>query len=205
MSDFWNQKYQRDDYFYGEQPNDFLRSQIFRLKPGARILVVGDGEGRNGVWLAQQGFEVTTVDFSSVACAKAKALAERAGVRLDVQCADLHTWNWPTSHFDAVVSVYLHFMPEDRVKLHRRMQDALVEGGWLIIELFHPLQLNFQSGGPKVPEMLLTVIELESDFPGLQWRLLTEGKALLDEGPGHAGPARITHGAARKPRQDDRG
>ncbi|MDA3876692.1 MAG: class I SAM-dependent methyltransferase [Halothiobacillus sp.] len=199
MSDFWNQKYQRNDYFYGEQPNDFLRSQIFRLQPGARILVVGDGEGRNGVWLAKQGFNVTTVDFSSVACAKAEELAARAGVPLDVHCADLHVWDWSVNHFDAVVSVYLHFMPEDRVKLHSKMQKALIEGGWLIIELFHPLQLNYQSGGPKAPEMLLTIDELESDFHGLQWQLLMEGKALLTEGPGHAGPAHVTHGAARKP------
>lgn len=198
MSEFWNQKYQRHDYFYGEQPNDFMHAQIFRLRPGARILVVGDGEGRNGVWLAQQGFDVTTVDFSSVACAKAKALAARAGVALDVQCADLHDWNWPKNHFDAVISVYVHFMPEDRVKLHPRMQEALVAGGWLIIELFHPQQLNYQSGGPKVPEMLMTIADLESDFTGLQWRLLMEGKALLAEGPGHTGPAYITHGAAQK-------
>lgn len=198
MSEFWNQKYQRGDYFYGEQPNDFLQSQIFRLPPGARVLVVGDGEGRNGVWLAQQGFAVTSVDFSSVACAKAKALADRAGVPLDVHCADLHTWDWATDHYDAVVSVYLHFMPDDRLTLHRKMQNALTEGGWLIIELFHPLQLNYQSGGPKVAEMLLTPADLASDFPELHWRLLTEGKALLAEGPGHSGPAHVTHGAGQK-------
>lgn len=200
MSEFWNQKYQRDDYFYGEAPNDFLHSQVFRLPTGARILVVGDGEGRNGVWLAKQGFEVTTVDFSSVACGKAKALADRMGVHLDVQCADLHAWSWPTNHYDAVVSIYLHFMPEDRRQLHPKMAEALVPGGWLIIELFHPLQLNYQSGGPKVPEMLLTTTDLTSDFTQLQWRLLMEGKALLAEGPGHAGPAHVTHGAAQKPR-----
>ncbi len=199
MSDFWNQKYARDDYFYGEQPNEFLRSQIFRLSPGARVLVVGDGEGRNGVWLAEQGFEVVTVDGSSVGCDKSRALAAQRKVSLTTHCVDLMTWTWPVAAFDAVVSIFLHFSPTDRQVAHVRMQEALVPGGWLIIEQFHPNQLDgYTSGGPKAPEMLTTMEDLACDFSAIDWWLLAEGKTRLEEGPGHLGLGYVSHGVGRR-------
>ncbi len=199
MSEFWNQKYARDDYFYGEQPNDFLRSQVFRLSPGARVLVVGDGEGRNGVWLAEQGFTVTTVDASRVGCEKSAALASDRGVSLTTLCADLLTWDWPVAAFDAVVSVFLHFSPEERKVAHARMQSALVPGGWLIIEQFHPNQLNgYNSGGPKAVEMLTTMSDLAEDFNAIDWWLLAEGTTWLDEGSGHSGLGYVSHGVGRR-------
>ncbi|HQT42957.1 MAG TPA: class I SAM-dependent methyltransferase [Halothiobacillus sp.] len=198
MSDFWNQKYAGDDYFYGDAPNDFLRSQVFRLRPGARVLVVGDGEGRNGVWLASQGFDVTTVDFSEVGCEKSRALALQKNVSLTTHCADLLTWDWPVATFDAVVSVFLHFMPADRRMIHAKMQAALVPGGWLIIELFHPNQLAYTSGGPKNREMLNTSAELAGDFDALDWWLIAEGETRLEEGPGHAGMGFVSHAVGLK-------
>ncbi|MDD4967564.1 cyclopropane-fatty-acyl-phospholipid synthase family protein [Halothiobacillus sp.] len=199
MSEFWNQKYARDDYFYGEQPNDFLRSQVFRLSPGARVLVVGDGEGRNGVWLAEQGFTVTTVDASRVGCEKSAALASDRGVSLTTLCADLLTWDWPVAAFDAVVSVFLHFSPDERKVAHARMQAALVPGGWLIIEQFHPNQLNgYNSGGPKAVEMLTTMSDLAEDFNAIDWWLLAEGTTWLDEGSGHSGLGYVSHGVGRR-------
>ncbi|WP_407275767.1 class I SAM-dependent methyltransferase [Halothiobacillus sp. DCM-1] len=198
MSDFWNQKYAREDYFYGEQPNDFLRSQAFRLPPAARILVIGDGEGRNGVWLAQQGFDVSTVDYSAVACQKARALAARRGVMLDSHCADLLTWDWPVAAFDAVVSIFLHFEPSDRQQIHQRIAHSLRPQGLLIVELFHPNQLNYRSGGPKAVEMLVTADDLRADWPQLDWLLLVEGETRLTEGVGHEGTGWVTHGVARR-------
>lgn len=198
MSDFWNQKYARDDYFYGDEPNDFLRSQAFRLPSQARILVIGDGEGRNGVWLAQQGFRVSSVDYSAVGCQKARALAARTGAPLDTHCADLLTWDWPVTAFDAVVSIYLHFPPAERRPVHQRIAQSLAPRGLLLIELFHPKQLNYHSGGPKAPEMLVTADDLRQDFPSLEWQLLVEGETLLAEGPGHAGTGWVTHGVARR-------
>lgn len=198
MSDFWNQKFSNPDYFYGDQPNDFLRSQSFRLKPGARVLVVGDGEGRNGVWLAEQGFKVTSIDYSSVGCEKSRALAARKGVTLTTHCADLLTWPCPVAAFDAVVSIFLHFLPEDRSKVHRTIEAALAPGGWLVIELFHPKQLGYPSGGPKNRDMLVTADELKADFSALNWWLLTEGCTRLTEGSGHAGMGYITHAVGQK-------
>ena len=199
MSEFWNQKYARDDYFYGEQPNDFLHSQIFRLPTGARVLVVGDGEGRNGVWLAEQGFTVTTVDGSHVGCDKSRALAAQRKVSLEIVCADLLTWDWPVGAFDAVVSVFLHFSPDERKVAHARIQAALVLGGWLIIEQFHPNQLNgYTSGGPKAVDMLTTMGDLADDFNAIDWWLLAEGTTRLEEGPGHSGLGYVSHGVGRR-------
>lgn len=199
MSEFWDQKYTRDDYFYGEQPNGFLHSQIFRFSPGARVLVVGDGEGRNGVWLAEQGFEVTTVDASRVGCDKSRALATQRKVSLKTLCADLMAWDWPTAAFDSVVSIFLHFSPAERLFAHAKMQAALVPGGWLIIEQFHPNQLGgYSSGGPKAVEMLTTMEDLAGDFDAVDWWLLAEGETRLEEGPGHSGMGYVSHGVGRK-------
>mgnify|MGYP001626157511 CR=1 FL=1 len=204
MSDFWNQKFSSADYFYGDQPNDFLRSQIFRLKPGARVLVVGDGEGRNGVWLAEQGFKVTSIDYSSVGCEKSRKLAAQRGVSLTTECADLLSWAWPVAEFDAVVSIFLHFLPDDRLLIHRAIEAALAPEGWLVIELFHPKQLGYSSGGPKNRDMLLSPDELEADFPALDWWLITEGCTRLTEGRGHAGMGYISHAVGQKPAQAER-
>lgn len=198
MSDFWNQKYTRDDYFYGEQPNEFLRSQIFRLAPGARVLVVGDGEGRNGVWLAEQGFEVVTADASRVGCDKSRALAAQRRVSLTTHCVDLLSWDWPVAAFDAVVSIFLHFMPAERMVAHKHMQSALVADGWLVIEQFHPNQLDgYTSGGPKAREMLTTMTDLAGDFDAIDWYLLAEGETRLAEGTGHSGMGYVSHGVGR--------
>jgi SAM-dependent methyltransferase len=199
MSDFWNQKFSSTDYFYGDEPNDFLRSQLFRLKPGSRVLVVGDGEGRNGVWLAEQGFKVTSVDYSSVGCEKSRRLAAQKGVTLTTDCADLLTWPWPVAEFDAVVSIFLHFLPDDRRTVHRAIEAALAPEGWLVIELFHPKQLGYTSGGPKNPDMLVTTDELKANFPALNWWLIAEGCTHLTEGSGHVGMGYISHAVGQKP------
>ncbi len=198
MSEFWNQKFAHAEYFYGDKPNDFLRSQVFRLRPGARVLVVGDGEGRNGVWLAEQGFDVTSVDYSSVGCEKSRTLAAQKNVHLTTHCADLLSWDWPVAKFDAVVSIFLHFTPQERRIVHAHIQAALAPNGWLIVELFHPNQLNYRSGGPKNRDMLVSTTELEADFPALNWQLMMAGTTRLTEGSGHEGVGYVSHGAGQK-------
>ncbi len=198
MSEFWNDKYGQVDFLYGTHPNEFLLSQVYRLPPGARVLVLGDGEGRNGVWLAEEGFEVTSIDYSAVGCGKARQLADERDVTLSVHCADLTEWDWQEDEFDAVVLVYLHFEPSARREVYRRAVGALRPGGLLIVELFHPRQLAYQSGGPKRADMLVRASDLSQDLSGLDWLILAEGKVLLDEGPGHQGPGFVTHGVGRR-------
>ncbi len=191
---FWDKQYSAvEGYKYGTRPNAFLMAEAHRLPPHARILVPGDGEGRNGAWLASQGHEVLTVDISEVGVARARALATNLGVRIDTLVADLKAWTPPTGTFDAVVLTYLHMPPTMRTEVHRKVATALRSGGLLLLEAFHPRQLGRSSGGPKELELLYTLDDVRPDFnDALDEELGEELEALLDEGPGHQGMAAVT-------------
>lgn len=196
---FWDQQFSGAGFKYGTRPNAFLLSQASRLSSAARILVPGDGEGRNSVWLASQGHQVLAMDGSAVGLAKAQALAAEQGVRIATQLADLADWQPPAGAFDALVLTYVHLPPAIRASAHQRLADALRPGGLLILEAFHPKQLERSSGGPKQLDMLYALADLEADFAGrLQWLLREEVETVLDEGPGHQGPAWVTRLVGRR-------
>lgn len=197
-ADFWDNRYAADGYVYGTAPNAFLRAQAFRLRPDMRALALADGEGRNGVWLAEQGLEVVSVDQSAVGLEKARRLAETRGVRLATERADLLRWAWPRSGFDVVAAIYAHFPPDERHFVHARAAEALRQGGLLLLEAFHKAQLGRGTGGPKVTEMLYDADILRQDFAGLTILELTEGVILLDEGDGHRGEGAIVRLVARR-------
>jgi hypothetical protein len=190
---FWDQNFSAPGYKYGTQPNVFLVEQASRLQPGSRVLVPGDGEGRNGVWLAGQGCHVTSVDMSSVGLAKAERLAQEQGVVLTTEQVDLADWAPEPASFDAVVLIYVHLPPGIRARALKGLAAGVREGGWFILEAFHPSQLNHTSGGPKDPAMLYTLEMLRSDL-GADWAeaLAWEGEVTLDEGPGHHGVGHVT-------------
>lgn len=188
---FWDQAFDTPQYKYGTAPNAFLRAQAHLLAPASRVLVPGDGEGRNGVWLAAQGHEVLSVDASAVGLRKAGALALQQGVSLQTELADLATWQPQPGSFDAVVLTFVHLPSGVRSGIHQRLAAALRPGGWLILQAFTPQQLQYASGGPKDVDMLYTLAKLRADFAGLQERLGWEGEELLDEGPGHQGPGHV--------------
>lgn len=190
---FWDQQFAGEGFKYGTLPNAFLTTQVSRLAPGAEVLVPGDGEGRNGVWLAEQGFRVTAVDGSAVGLNKAAALAAERGVRLHTVCADLSLWAPEPASVDAVVLVYLHLPPSLRAEVHAKLAQALRPGGWWLMEVFHPLQLAHSSGGPKDEAMLYTPEMISADLaPWLTPQVATTLTTTLDEGPGHQGLAQVT-------------
>lgn len=191
MSEFWDSRFAGRDYAYGTEPNAFLAQQRGLLRAGTTALAVADGEGRNGVWLAQQGLRVLAVDSSSVGLAKAQQLAHTRGVSLTTELADLLTWQWPQAQYDYVVAIFIHFMPTHRERMHRAMLHALKPGGVLIMEAFHPDQLNYRSGGPPVREMLYTEEMLRADFAGAEILQLEETQTELAEGLYHRGPAAV--------------
>jgi len=198
---FWDQNYAVPGYKYGTQPNAFLREQACLLPAGAEVLVPGDGEGRNGVWLAQRGHRVTSVDGSAVGLRKALALAAERGVALGTLQADLADWTPAPASADAVVLTFVHLSPAIRVNAHRRLAAALRPGGWLFLEAFHPLQLNHRSGGPKDAAMLYTLPMLREDFADRLTEVLAwEGEVRLDEGAGHQGLAHVTRWVGQAPR-----
>jgi SAM-dependent methyltransferase len=195
---FWDAKYGGADFLYGTRPNAFVTGQAWRLPPGGRVLMAGDGEGRNGVWLAEQGHRVVSVDFSPRALQKATRLALDRGVRLTTICADLTDWDWPEGTYDAAVAIFLHVMPAARRPVHRAMLHAVRPGGLVLVEGFAPDQLRYGTGGPKDPSMLHPAEALADDFAGAEILELEEAVVTLGEGPGHQGPAAVTRLAARR-------
>ena len=200
---FWDQQFATPDFKYGTQANWFVRNQAVRLHAGSEVLLPGDGEGRNSVWLARQGHQVTAMDNSRVGLNKAQGLAAQMNVSVAVVHADLEHWVPPAASFDAVVLAYVHLPASWRQLAHQRLVSALRPGGWFILEAFHPRQLGYQSGGPKLDAMLYTVDMIRSDLgadPELAFAeaLAWEGEAELDEGSGHQGPAYLTRYVAQR-------
>jgi SAM-dependent methyltransferase len=194
----WDQRFAQAEPVYGENPNAYLRAQAHRLVPGCKVLVPGDGYGRNGIWLARQGLRVSTVDLSPVGVERARKSAQTAGLAISIEEADLATWTWPVGEFDAVASIFLHLPPEVHQQIHAQMLGALKPAGLLIIEAFTPAQLQHSSGGPKQLELLYTAEILRKDFAMAEVLELLEVEIDLDEGRLHRGRAAVVHGVFRK-------
>lgn len=200
--EFWDKRYGESDYAYGIEPNAFLVAQKERIQKGMQVLVPGDGEGRNSVWLAQQGTDVLAVDLSEVGLQKAVALAKKADVNIRSECTDLTTRNWSSDRYDLVVSIYLHFSPNVRPKIHFSMLNSLKPGGLIILEAFTPKQLEYQtkfnSGGPPVADMLYSSELLKTDFEMAQVIELQETEVELREGSYHSGLASVVRAIFQK-------
>ena len=197
-NEFWDSRYAEPGYAYGTEPNTFLVSKASLLKPGMSALAVADGEGRNGVWLASLGLDVLSVDASGVGLRKTRERAASRGVAIRTAQADLGRWAWPVAQFDIVVSIFAHFPPELRPRLHQAMLAALKPGGLVILEAFTPEQLQYASGGPRTPEMLYSAGTLRSDFAGGEVLELTETRTELAEGKYHSGPAAVVRLVVRR-------
>ncbi len=200
---FWDQRYAEPGFAFGEKPNEWLAAQRDRLKPGMVALVPGDGEGRNGVYLAELGLKVTTVDASQVGVQKAQTLAAKRGVTIDAQAADLTAWHWPNASVDLVASIYLHWPSSLRPQMHRHMIAALKPGGFIVLEAYTPRQLLQRAkgsvGGPTDKDMLFEPSALRQDFASMEIIHLEEVDVALEEGNRHTGPSSIVRLLARRP------
>jgi SAM-dependent methyltransferase len=194
----WDERFSQAEPVYGEEPNAYLRAQVARLKPGGNILVPGDGYGRNGIWLARQGFRVRTVDLSAVGVARAQKAARAAGVSMTIEQADLSVWRWPEAEFDAAACIFLQLAPQVRTPVHRNVFRGLKPGGFLILEAFTPAQLQHRSGGPKQVELLYTADILRQDFPAAEVLEMHESEIQLDEGRLHRGSAAVVRAVFRR-------
>ena len=199
QKDFWEQRYAEAGHAYGTRPNVYLTTLRDLFQPGQRVLVIGDGEGRNGVWLAQQGLNVTSVDYSATGLRKAEAMAREKNVSITTHCVDLTEWHWPEDEFDFVVIIYVHFPPEVRSRMHQAALSALKPGGQVILEAFTFEQLEHDSGGPPVREMLYDADLLAEDFKEGEFLELTEGHDVLEEGKYHVGKAAIVRARILRP------
>lgn len=195
----WNARYSAPGYLFGSAPNRFLAANVHRLKRGWRALAIADGDGRNGVFLAERGLSVMSVDFSPVALEKANALARERGVVLETELADLTSWHWPQAAFDAVAAIFVQFFElDERGPLFENMKHTLKPGGLVLLEGYGLGQLRFGTGGPKTPEKLYTVALLREAFADFEILELREYKTELAEGSAHLGRSAVVDLVARK-------
>jgi SAM-dependent methyltransferase len=196
----WNRRFSAEGFVFGTEPNAFLASQRQRLAPGMRALCVADGEGRNSVWLARQGLQVTAFDFSPVGLAKAKELARKAGVSVDYRLSDVNDWDWDAARYDVIAAIFVQFTaPPARARMFAGMVRALAPGGLLILEGYRPEQLRYGTGGPKQVENLYTETLLRESFAALEILHLASYDDMVDEGGGHKGMSALIDLVARRP------
>lgn len=196
----WNARYDKPDYHFGEAPNGFLARQAWRLKPDMTALAIADGEGRNGVWLARQGLAVTSFDLAPKGVEKARALAARHGVALDMRIADVATWTWQPAAYDVVAAIFIQFAaPALRARIFAGIVETLKPGGLLLLEGYTPRQLAYGTGGPPEAENMYTDKLLRESFAALEILELREHDAAIKEGPGHDGMSALIDLVARKP------
>jgi cyclopropane fatty-acyl-phospholipid synthase-like methyltransferase len=195
----WDERYAGGEYFFGTKPNAFMVSQHHLLKPGMSCLAVADGEGRNGVWLVEQGLTVLSVDSSAVAASKADTLALQRGVKLDFEVADLLAWEWGESSYDVVVAIFIQFAtPEQRTQLFANIKKCLKPGGLLLLQGYTPRQLEYGTGGPPLAENLYTEAMLRKAFADMEILHLAAHDSEINEGEGHHGMSALIDLVARK-------
>ncbi len=195
----WEERYgSTDDYRYGTEPNDFLAASAPGL-PIGDVLCLADGEGRNGVYLAGLGHRVTSVDLTASGMAKAARLAEQRGVTLETIVADLATFDLGVQRWDTIVSIFAHMPPPIRAGVHGALATALRPGGRLILEAYTPDQIGRGTGGPRVPELTMTLADLREELTGLRIDHAVEMVRNVVEGPGHTGEGAVVQILATNP------
>jgi len=196
MKEFWNERYGQSDYVYGKEANSFFTDQLAKL-PTGKLLLPAEGEGRNAVHAALNGWEVTAFDFSEEGKNKALGLAKENDVRLDyrlLNASDFHA----TESYDAIALIFAHFAGKEKIRLFKELEKSLAPNGYLIMEVFSKNQLGNKSGGPKDIDLLYSKNEIKQLFPTLNFTIFEEMKIELDEGAFHQGEAEVIRVVAQK-------
>lgn len=200
--DFWNQRYQTDEFVFGIKPNDWIHHCESVLPRNSHILSLGEGEGRNAVYLAEQDHRVLGVDGSEVGLRKAKDLAFSKGVTIETKVSFLEDYEPGEALFDVVISVFCHLPKQEREILHQRCFDALKPNGLLILEAYHPDQLQYKTGGPPELDRLVSLKQLELEFGvdrgQMIWIEAEETVRDMSEGHAHQGRSAVVHVLGRK-------
>ncbi len=186
----WDERYSEQGYTYGTTPNAFLVSVVDRL-PQGKILMLAEGEGRNAVYLASLGYQVTAVDSSAVGLGKAAALAEERGVKITTVVADLGEYRIEPGLWDGIVSCYCHIPSPIRTALHKAVVRGLKPGGVFVLEGFSKEQMDYDTGGPKNLDMLLALDDLKHELDGLDFSHSVKLVRDVKEGRGHTGLASV--------------
>lgn len=201
-TDRWNERYSKESFAYGEEPNAYLKEQLEKLKPGT-ILFPAEGEGRNAVFAARIGWNVSAFDISIEGKKKAFLLAEKNDVKIDYQVGELQTLNYNSEQFDALALIYAHFPAAIKSALHKELSTYVRKGGLVIFEAFSKKHLEYLAkddrvGGPKEIDMLFSIEEIQSDFSDYEIIELEEKEIELNEGQFHKGTGSVIRFVGRK-------
>ncbi len=197
-AEFWNNRYAVADYVFGEGPNGFVAEMASRV-PAGPVLCLAEGEGRNAVHFATLGHCVTAVDQSAAGLEKARLLAAKRGVGIETVLSDLGEYHIPPEAWAGIVATFAHLPPPLRRQVHAETVAGLQRGGIFILEAYTPAQLAFGTGGPKSPELLMTLNELLVELAGLEFLIARELERDVVEGGGHTGRGAVVQILARKP------
>ena len=196
----WDDRYAGDEYLFGTEPNRFLVACRSLLGDGGRALCVADGEGRNSVWLASEGFDVDAFDASPVAVEKARRLAAKRGVSVRFTVADADSWSWPESAYDVVAAIFIQFAsPDLRRRMFDRIAQTLRPGGLLLLEGYRVEQLAYGTGGPRSTAQLYTEEQLRTELAVLRLEQLRSYDEAVEEGGAHSGMSALIDVVARRP------
>lgn len=195
----WDARFSTDDYIFGTAPNAWLTQHRDLLAPSSRVLAVADGEGRNSVWLAQQGLQVDAFDISPVGVSKATRLAQQSNVQVNYQVCGVDDFDWKVGEYDAVVAIFIQFAdPDTRATLFNRMKSALKPDGVILLQGYTPKQLDYKTGGPPNLDHLYTEELLRDAFGDMTLLELQAYEAVLREGTQHSGQSALIGLVARK-------
>ncbi|MGW8265776.1 MAG: SAM-dependent methyltransferase [Longimicrobiales bacterium] len=186
----WDERYGEEGWAFGTEPNDFLREQA-HLIPEGRVLCLGEGEGRNSVFLAELGYEVVGVDRSQVGLDKAQALARERGVFVETVVTSIEDFDLREGEWEGIVSIFFHLPPDLRKKVHEAVVLGLAPGGVLILEAYTPRQLELGTGGPRDRDRLMTLETLAEELVGLETIVARETEREVLEGRMHHGPGSV--------------
>ena len=197
---FWNERFDKEEFIFGKEPNEYLVEQASQyLKPNSSVLCIADGEGRNGVWLAKQGMRVTGFDVSDIALAKANQFAKDSQVSIQYSLCDTDGFDWQANSYDAIIAIFIQFAdPEMRARIFKQVHRALKPGGIFILQGYTPKQLEYKTGGPSLIEHLYTeemIRVLSSEFEILDLQCYEKE---LSEGARHTGMSALLGMVAKK-------
>jgi len=198
----WNDRYSKDEFAYGEEPNNYLKEQLSKLTVGT-ILFPAEGEGRNAVFAAKLGWTVSAFDISNEGKTKAIKLAEKNNVTIDYKVGELQTLNFKNEQFDAIALIYAHFPADIKSLYHKTFDKYLKNDGVIIFESFSKKHIDYVTanekvGGPKDIESLFSIDEIKSDFPNYEIIELVEQEIELNEGLYHNGTGSVIRFIGRK-------
>lgn len=198
MESTWHKRFHSEDYYYGEEANVFIQQQAFRLEACQKVIAFAEGEGRNAVFLAQRGHNVTAIDYAESGLLKTKKLAQKHAVHVHTKKVDLLADHVPHEEYDAAIMVFGHFHKDAQKMILTKLKNAVKPGGMIMLEVYSKEQLHYGTGGPPDLDMLYDPTDILAWFEGHKVIHFFYGEQERVEGKAHTGVAHVIQLVARK-------